>query len=159
MADQPLTAAFSPLDAVVSDGHTAGGRGLRSDDRRNHRGDETRLLSGPVRVLTPEEITTMQTNQPTTPKRTIVDPAPTVPDSIDRSLEMVQESIQATLRALHRKATKELQLLDDKELSALNIINTILVRIKKADEDPPITQERASQMTAQEIEKELAKRG
>lgn len=97
----------------------------------------------------------MDPSTPTPAKRILVDQLPTEPESIDASLKKVQEAVQSTLAALHRTATKDLQLLDDKKLQSLNTIAAILIRIKKLDPEDPRD---PADMTPEQIAAELAAR-
>ncbi len=125
-------------------------RALRADNRRNHISDaeKTRRASSPVRTLTPEEITAMDLAKPTPTKRIVVDELPRVQDSVAQSKAQILEAVQSTVRALHRKATRELQLLDDKELASLNTISLILDRLDDTPFDP-------KKLSDEEIEKKL----
>lgn len=131
-----------------------GDRNLRSDDRHNHHSyaDLTKELSGPARTLSKEEIETMDPKKPTPVKRIAVDALPKKLDTIDESLAKVQEALQSTLNALHRTATKELQLLDEKQLQSLNTIDAILTRHKKMTEDAPFD---PTKLTDEQIEAKL----
>ena len=127
-------------------------RAVRGDNRRNHLSDaeKTRRASSPVRILTPEEITTMDPKKPTETKRIVVDELPREPDTVEQTKAQILAAVQSTARALHRKATKELQLLDEKELQSLNTISLILERIGK--QSGPLD---PSKLSDEEIERRL----
>ena len=105
---------------------------VRADPRRRHDGKDPPVPGGPVQQLSPEEIATMDPNKPT-PKRIVVDELPRVPETIAQTKTQIREAVQFSARAICRKSTKDLQILDEKDLSALSTITLILDRLDKAE--------------------------
>ena len=73
-------------------------------------------------------------------------------DSIADSLRKVRETAQLTIDSLHEIVVNTNVMLDEKQLQSLNIASSILLRVRKVDEDDPPD---PASMTDAEIAKRL----